>query len=48
MGHGKQKRDKYYQKILAKSLLRHKKQPIKQHTRIVDWDKLANHLKPKQ
>lgn len=48
MGHDKKKMETYYQKILAKSLLRHKKPPVKQHPKTVDWEKLANHLKPKQ
>lgn len=48
MGHDKQKRDTYYQKLLQKCLLRHSKQPVKQLPKDIDWEKLANHLKPKQ
>lgn len=48
MGHDKKKRETYYQKILAKSLIRHKKPLPKQQPKDVDWEKLANHLKPKQ
>jgi hypothetical protein len=49
MGHDKQSREAYYQKLLAKCHTRHKIQKVdKQKEKIIQWEKLANYLKPKQ
>jgi hypothetical protein len=50
MGQDKATREAYYQRILTQCLIRHKVSKkktyiIKEQPKVIDWEKLENHLK---